>query len=402
MAVTTQQKVQVVTEFITKNFKGFNTVMGQTMGQFKESTNASGNLNKRFKNMNNLGARLAHRTRIMTHGMRGFRMEMLGVMFFGMAFSRAMTGLLRTSLEWTGVMEVMSTALGILFLPVAELLLDWAISFLDWVSNLTEVQKKYIGSLVLLGIAFGTTLFLVGQFSLGIGSLIQVFGLLISPIGLVLAALIGITALIFGPQLIDWFSSLTDGIDGAEGKLATFGVSADVLGALKEKLASVDLGKFLEIGLNVLQKIVDGVLNNMDIVEDAVVTIASSLSEFVGKNIGKFIKIGFEIIRAIGVGLLQGAINVAIDLGNALSRKLGIKAQTQRVDLFQYKGALGRPPTPQSNFSPSGQAYESASLRMTVAPTYNVNVSDKREFEDMLRENNTAMAEDTLRLIQTR
>ena len=32
---------------------------------------------------------------------RGFRMELLGIMFFGMAIIRMMGGLIRKSLEWT-------------------------------------------------------------------------------------------------------------------------------------------------------------------------------------------------------------------------------------------------------------------------------------------------------------
>ena len=74
--------------------------------------------------------------------MRGFKMEMLGVMFFGMSLVRVFNGLIKTSLDWFGITEIMSTALGILFLPVAELVLEWALAFLEWVGNLTDRQKK--------------------------------------------------------------------------------------------------------------------------------------------------------------------------------------------------------------------------------------------------------------------
>ncbi len=126
-----KQNIQVITEFITKNARGFSNVMAQNMDQFKKTTTAAGRLDDRLVGMNNTGARFAHTTRILTHGMRGFRMELLGVMFFGMAISRVFTGMIRKSLEWAGTMDIMSAAMGILFLPLAESLTDWAVKFLD-------------------------------------------------------------------------------------------------------------------------------------------------------------------------------------------------------------------------------------------------------------------------------
>lgn len=428
--VATQQKVNIVTEFFTKNsrgfntvmnknlslfkdtqnsagrlsknFRGFNTVMGQSMARFKETTSASGGVNKGFKNMNNLGARLAHRTRTMTHGMKGFRMEMLGIMFFGMMFTRVLTGLLRTSLEWTGVMEIMSAALGILFLPVAELLLTWAISFLDLVSNLTEGQKKYIGALVLLGIGLSAVLMIVGQFALGIGSLIQVFGFLVGPLGLLLAALAGVTLLIFGPQIIDWFSSLTDGIDGAENKLATFGISADVLGALKNKLESFDFDKFLEIGTKILQGIVDGIHDNLDTLEEVIIKIGDALGEFVGKNMGLFIKIGLKIMGAIIVGMIQAALNLGFGIGNAITGALGIEHKTQAPDLFAlHKAKLGGGVSP--NLTTTGQISGQQSIpNMTVNIENNLNGIGMNEVDEKLRLMSIASAEDLRRMVQTR
>jgi len=45
-------------------------------------------LNKQGTQWVTAGGRIANQTRLLTHGMRGFRMELLGVMFFGMGIQR--------------------------------------------------------------------------------------------------------------------------------------------------------------------------------------------------------------------------------------------------------------------------------------------------------------------------
>lgn len=167
---------------------GFGQVMGLSQEQFSK-------FNKQGRGFRTVGGHMANRLRLMTHGMRGFRMEMLGVMFFGMAITRVIGGLMGKSLEWAGVMDVIGAALGILFLPVALQLLDWALIFLDLVGQLTEGQKKWIGIFALAVAIFGAFVTLVGTLALGVGSLILVFGKL--KMGLV-KMMLGITLIIVG------------------------------------------------------------------------------------------------------------------------------------------------------------------------------------------------------------
>jgi len=134
-----------------------------------------GKFNEIGGKFNTVGGKMANKFRMMTHGARGFRMEMLGVMFFGMALQRVFSGLIKTSLDWFGVTELLSMTLGLLFLPVGELVLGWALKFLDFVLQLTDTEKKVIGWFVLVGIAVGTLTFLIGTLALGIGSMILAF-----------------------------------------------------------------------------------------------------------------------------------------------------------------------------------------------------------------------------------
>ncbi|KKM80829.1 hypothetical protein LCGC14_1336050, partial [marine sediment metagenome] len=123
------------------------------------------------RKLNERTNQLSLATRRSTRGMHQFAFEFLGIMFLGMAIQRMFTGLIKTSLEWVGVQEVMSSALGVLFLPVALQILDWAILFFQWVSELSPATQKFLGWIALGGIILGTFLFILGTIVLGLNSL---------------------------------------------------------------------------------------------------------------------------------------------------------------------------------------------------------------------------------------
>lgn len=207
----------------------FGQVMGMSMERFKA-------FNQQGYKFNTLGGRIANITRKMTHGLRGFRMEMLGVMFFGMSLTRIMSGLFSKSMEWTGVMEILSAALGLLFLPMGMLLLDWALKFLDWVGGLSEEQKKLIGVITLVVGVFGVFLTILGTLALGIGSIILAFSSLFSPIGMLIIALGGLA---IAAAIASIFKDTGDASDELQGKLISFGVPPEVFDAIKNKIVSL-------------------------------------------------------------------------------------------------------------------------------------------------------------------
>ena len=128
------------------------------------------------------GGKTGNIVRNLTHGMRGFRMEMLGVMFFGMGMQRMFMGLLQPALETAGVFELISLVLELMFLPIALLILELLFPFIEWFINLPEPVRLAAGALALFGVILGTALFFIGTMALGLGSLIQLFGLIGSPI----------------------------------------------------------------------------------------------------------------------------------------------------------------------------------------------------------------------------
>ena len=205
MAAGTVEKIQVILQAVTsgfakglnraqaqmksvgKNMQNFGAVMQMPMQNFKE-------LNGRMKVMQGLGGKVARRFRLMTHGMRGFRMEALGVMFFGMMMQRMFMGLLQPVMEAFGVFDIFRLMLLTLFLPVMEMIFPFLMSLMEWFMNLPEPVKKAIGIFVILGAIFGTIIMILGQFALGIGSLIQFFPIFGGAIKAVGAVLVGLSA----------------------------------------------------------------------------------------------------------------------------------------------------------------------------------------------------------------
>lgn len=208
----TINNTNALNEYIAKNAR-FGQVLRMNSEQYQK-------FNQSGHKFNRIGAKFGNWLRKSTAGMKGFRMEMLGVMFFGMSLTRVIRGLTSTAMEWYGVNEVLTTALGILFLPVAETLLNWALWFLEVVSNLTDTQKQWL-KWVVLGIGIlGTFLTVAGTVVLGIGSMMSAFTVLLSP----LAILVGLFAVIMGIALWKTFAKTGTSIDGVTDKLVENGI----------------------------------------------------------------------------------------------------------------------------------------------------------------------------------
>jgi len=314
-------------------YAGFGQVMRMNQEQFRKFNESGVKFNK-------TGGRMANWLRKSTHGMRGFRMEMLGVMFFGMALQRTFNGLIKTSLEWTGVNEVLTTTLGLLFLPVAELLLNWALMFLEWVGNLTEDQKKLIGMFVLLGIAFGTVLLVIGTLALGIGSLIMAFGWLLSPLGLVLGAFLALAGYTI-------FKSMFDDTSGALSKLrekvVAFGISGEAFDSVANKIKSwyQKVKKYLfgnqETGsIGLINEIKDKISGSIDENKESFIFAGKKIMGNIIEGAKQFFTENpLVLVGAIVGGLTTGPIGAGI--GAAIGLGLG-KIDMEKMDEVIEKG----------------------------------------------------------------
>jgi len=158
---------------ISKNVQGFGKVIAQPLESWKQ-------FNKEGKTFQTRGGRLANTLRLATHGLRGFRMEMLGVMFFGMNMQKMFMGFTKPVMESYGVFELFRDMLLLTFLPTMEELFPSFLKLFEHMINLDESTKKSIGTFTVLAIILSTLIMYFGVFSLGIGSMIQVVPLLVS------------------------------------------------------------------------------------------------------------------------------------------------------------------------------------------------------------------------------
>lgn len=104
---------------------------------------------------------------------RWFKMEMLGIMFFGMAMQRMFMGLLQPAMNAFGVMDLWGTMMMILFLPTIQALFPAFMAIFDTLTNMDPVLQKVLGGFTVLGAVVGTGLATYGQMSLGFTSLLK-------------------------------------------------------------------------------------------------------------------------------------------------------------------------------------------------------------------------------------
>jgi len=205
MAEGTIERIQIILQAMTSKFsQGLDSAssklktfgrglqnFGGTMKMSVEDFRSIADINKQMGT--NIGG-LGQRFRMLTHGLRGFRMEMLGVMFFGMMLQRTFMGMLQPVMDAYGVFDLFRILLLTTFLPVMEMIFPVLMQIFDFFINLPEPVQKSIGVFVLLGAALGFLLSTFGSLALGLGSLIQAFPLLGSVIQGIGTLVAGITA----------------------------------------------------------------------------------------------------------------------------------------------------------------------------------------------------------------
>jgi len=116
---------------------------------------------------------LMTRVRLLSNRMKQFKMELLGIMFFGMMVQKTMFGLLRPAGDAVGIFEIWTSTLQIFFLPIMLALLPIMLMFMDWFIDAPEWLKLAIGGIVLFIGSLGALLFTYGAMSLGIRALMR-------------------------------------------------------------------------------------------------------------------------------------------------------------------------------------------------------------------------------------
>lgn len=147
---------------------GFFRTLRLSTAEFNSHVTSQGKFNNRM-------GRFSARIRMATHGLRGFRMELLGVMFFGMAVSGMIMNMMKPAMDAFGISSLWSSAMLLLFLPIINLLYPAISGLIKWIMDWDDKTKLIVGGVLVAVAALMAFLFVVGTVGLGIGALIVVF-----------------------------------------------------------------------------------------------------------------------------------------------------------------------------------------------------------------------------------
>ena len=151
---------------IKKDYNSFGKVMRMNHKAWKK-------FNMDNKKFTSGGAKLANRVRMITHGLRGFRMALLGIMFAGQNLNKSMMALLKPAMQARNITEQWGESMKSLFLPIIEAIEPLIKSIGKFLSDLPAPVKMAIGGFVVFAAVIGKIMFLIGSFGLAIGSLIM-------------------------------------------------------------------------------------------------------------------------------------------------------------------------------------------------------------------------------------
>jgi len=433
----------IQTNNLGKRYDSFGKTMSMPFKKWKQFNEEGGKFDS-------LGGRIANKFRMATHGLRGFRMEMLSIMFFGMNLQRFFIGLLKPVMELTGLTELWSTTLQMVFLPIGMALLDFLMPFMMWLMNLSDSTKLLIGKLVILGAVLGVFLFLFGTLSLAIGGMIMAFGglfmiidKLIPDIHVLGVNLSSITEAALGITLVKGlFSALKIVVGGLLGTL----LGLPFVSALLDNLG-VDIGEnetawesLKRVVKTVMDKIKEklGIDEEMGIIEGLIDEVSKSANTWLDDMKTKMDELGVTDLIDSFKDLGTTAVDLAPDL-NEIADALTIIAKTittihkiitapsrfvsklqEKVSEYKlkksffpgdyYRGGskfddfIWRPGSAPVSVSPNDTLIGTKGgiefgTNVTINPVYNINVSDRAEFERMMDANNKNLVDDVKRMI---
>lgn len=358
------------------------TGLGRTLSMSQEAWVAQ---NKGVAGFKGAGAQAGNAVRHLTHGLRGFRMEFLGIMFFGMSMQRMFMGWLRPAGEAYGVFDLFGTMLLVMFIPIMNLLAPILMDIMFWFMDLPEPLKILIGAFAVVGAVVGTVLFVLGTLGLGIGSLILTVGLcadIITKFGTVLGVIFSGVAIIVGAVLVAivlfalaWKYNFGNIREHTE---ALFGVVKhifdNIIGVFRglweifEGIITVD-GEKIKTGFIRIWNSIQNVLI------DVFCKIPNIIMDFLWDAFASIGKWGSDVIDLIWDSIVGGfnkAVGFVKKIGGVVAEKLGFGKTETVNDFILSKGRLIKThPRDVITGTKDGQGMGS-SINLTVSPTINI------------------------------
>jgi len=349
--------------------------------------------------VNHTGKQVKEYTSLMERSssvLQRFEMNYLGVMFAGMALNRTMANLTATSREWLGVNELLSDMMGIVMLPATLDLLDYGVlPLFDALTSLPEEAQRAIGYVSYALQGLGGVLMTTGQLALGASSIMNILkgiggGSVIKGID----AVSGKLAKLFDSKLargIGWTGAAVFTISDI------FLEEADDFEWEKKLGASAFVALATKGGLSAKLKggvVTFSILTAIEFVQDPKGTgkAFADIVNMAGKYIDFWYTIG-EWIRESIISIFtkakmpqfptlmedysQGFYNRLAELQTSGKLSKTIESLYGKEEISGRAGFLGEMERQRGVLSSN----------VVVSPTYNVTVSNKDDFEVMLRKN---------------
>ena len=157
--------------------KGFWGVMGMGLQEWKEHNKEMEKNQPGVDAFDNSMGGIANSIRKGTHSLKGFKMEMLGIMFFGMNLAKTLGASSKSVRDLLGISEYASMQLDLMTLDVMLPHLDTIYDTIDGlIEGMGPAGQSMFGHLTIAADVFGNTMSFLGSTMLGLGSMIQVFG----------------------------------------------------------------------------------------------------------------------------------------------------------------------------------------------------------------------------------
>lgn len=169
-------------------------------------------------------------------GLRQFRMEMLGVMFFGMGMTRFFGDMTKGAMDWLGIGELFQTSLNLIALEGLMPMSDGIYASIEALLELPQATKQSIGELMVWGQVGGLVLQTVGAMILGLSSLAMAFPAAAGPAAIALSALL---------LKIEPLLNVLPGMEGIGPAIKGAAIAVAAAGALKTGEQIIKYGKII-------------------------------------------------------------------------------------------------------------------------------------------------------------
>lgn len=312
----------------------------------------------------NSGARFGFLIRRLTTGFRGFKFEMLSVLFFGMAIQRFFLGMLQPAFQLAGIFDILRTTLEVFFLPAALALLEkFFIPMMDFLLTVPEPMQKVIGFIFLFAGALGALLTFTGVVTLGLGGLIQAFSFIGPLIAAIATVGFGVLLLILAAvalavvNLWDAWRTNFGNIKGwtmqiVEGVTNIFGGLINIIMGWIDIFRGFFTGDFNLI-LQGIGRIKDGVISALKGLAQLIIGWFAAGSALAINVLKKAYQLGRNIVEALvdGVKSLGGKVKdvfteVIPDSAKNLFGKVGGVVSKGRSLIGLQEGGIVTRPTP--------------------------------------------------------